>query len=362
MSKESKNVSRRNFLAGAALSVGGVSLMKTDYVLGENAENTENTENTESKKPVNQVKFSVFADFHHHPGVFCSRSAEHMPIIQNRALREKCDLIIHCGDFTHEPHLETEFVNSYNNFQIPSYHTPGNHDFDTCTPEETFHAYRIENGYYSFDRNGFRFIVLDANYFRNEDGTFTHYSKGNYFKYTGNAISNLPPEEVKWLSETLEKSPFPCILFSHQSYEREVGGIANWEEIRTLIDSVNDRHPGRVRLCINGHYHRDHIRILRNVVYFDLNSASFDWVERTHNCYPEELCKEYSLANHTVIYEDPVHAVITMNTDGLIQIDGMESKMLYGITRRDAGLRFADNCGRPVFPQVTSATMIMKYE
>lgn len=315
--------------------------------------------------PKNRVKFSVFADIHHYPGHFFSRTPQHLQLIQDRAVRENCEFIIHCGDFCHHPHKETEFIKMYSDFQIPGFHTPGNHDFDGCSWEETFQAYRFVDdfakGYYFFDKNGFRFVVLDANYFQNDDGTFTHYSHGNYFKYRGNALSILPPEEMAWLGEVLETSPWPCVLFSHQSYEREVGGIANWREIRTLIDSTNARHPGRIRLCINGHHHRDFIRVLNQVVYFDLNSASYDWVEKRHNLYPEELCKEHSMLSHTVAYEDPVHAVITLDSEGLIKIDGMESQMFMGVTRTKAGMRFADSCGRPVYPRVQSAEMRFSY-
>ena len=345
--KNSRFVNRRGFLtagAGAALSVS----------LGSAVSAQEQTAN-------NTVKFSVFADIHHAPGVFLSRTPEHLVQIQDRAVREKCDFIIHCGDFCHDPQKETEFVKLFNDFQIPSYHTPGNHDFDGCSCEATFKAYRLENGFYFFDRNGFRFVVLDANYFQNEDGTFTHYSNGNYFKYRGNAITILPPEEMEWLAKTLEDSPFPCVLFSHQSFEREVGSIANWEEIRELIDSVNARHPGRIRMCINGHHHRDFIRIQNQVVYFEMNSATHEWLEKTHDLFPEDVCREHRMVNHTIVFEDPIHAVVTMDSVGLIKIEGMETEMFMGVTRTRAGMKFADASGRPVFAKVQSAEMRFSY-
>lgn len=341
--------SRRGFLTAGTAAALSLSTLETSSA-------------AESSSPKNSVKFSIFADIHHCPGQFFSRAPEHLKQIQERAVRENCDFIIHCGDFCHRPTQEMEFVESFNQFRIPGYHVLGNHDQDGCAWEETLRAYRLEKGYYFFDRNGFRFVALDANWFRNQDGTFTHYSNGNYFKYRGPAISVIPPEQLTWLADVLETSPNPCVLFSHQSFEREVGGIANWEEIRNLIDSVNARHPGRIRLCVNGHYHRDFLRVLNQVVYFDLNSASFDWVERTHDLYPKELCEKYSLVNHTVVYEDPVHAVITLDSEGLIKIDGMESKMLLGVTRTKAGLAFADSSGRPVFPKVQSAEMRFRYE
>lgn len=336
-------LTRRNFLTSTALAaVSGAAL-------------------AEEVQPKQTVKFCLFSDIHHHPASFFSEAPKRLAKIQARALEENCDFIIHCGDFCHNPAKMGDFVAQFNDFQIPSHHVMGNHDFDGCGFEETFDAYKAPKGYYYFDCKGFRFVAIDANYFRNEDGTFTHYDHGNYFKYKGNAIANIPPEEFAWLKETLETSPFPCILFSHQSVEREVGGIANWEDVRKMLEAVNAAHPGRVRMYMNGHHHRDFMRLLNGIVYFDVNSASFDWVERFHDKYPKELCEKFPLAAHTVIFEDALYAIVTLDSDGLIQIDGTETKMLYGVTRQSAGLQFGDGSGRPVFPKVQSAKFRMIY-
>ncbi|MBQ2820568.1 MAG: metallophosphoesterase [Thermoguttaceae bacterium] len=341
--KNSRPMDRRHFLTAGAASTLAVSLAPS---LQAEVSSTNSAKNT--------VKFSLFADIHHAPGSFFSNAPKRLTQIQERAIREKCDFIIHCGDFCHNPKKETGFVKQFNDFQIPGYHVLGNHDFDGCSDEETFKAYRLQKNYYFFDRNGFRFVALDANYFRNEDGTFTHYSNGNYFKYRGNAISVIPPEQVAWLAETLENSPYPCVLFSHQSVEREGKSIKNWEEIRNLIDSVNARHPGRIRMCVNGHHHRDFIRILNQVIYFDLNSTTHEWLSKRHDLFPKEITEKYPMANHTVIFEDPVHAIVTMDSEGLIKIEGMKSQMFLGITPEKAGCVSADSSGRPVSPTVQS--------
>lgn len=306
-------------------------------------------------------KFSVFADIHHNPGVFYTRTPEHLVQIQERALKERCDLIIHAGDFCHDPTKIMDFVELYNNFSIPSYHCLGNHDQDGCAWEQTLECYKMPNGHYFFDKKGFRFIVFDPNYLF-LDGKYVHYTKGNYYKHP-KALNNVPPEQVEWMKQTMTHSPFPCILISHQSLERESGGVKNRHEIRKIINDINKRFPGRVRLCINGHYHRDFISIQDNVIYFDLNSASYDWVgnRACKGLFPEELCKQYRAIDHTVVYNDPVHAVITMKQDGYIKIDGMESSMFMGIDRAKAKASLYDSAGRPVFPRVSSAEMKMFY-
>ena len=347
--KEAGFCSRRTFLTTVGLAAGGGPLLgRTD------AEEPKLNGGQKSASEPNRVKFSVFADLHHFPGVFYSQTPEHLTAIQERAVRENCDFIIHVGDFTHNPPACQDFIAQYNHFALPSYHTLGNHDQDGCPWEETLRAYQMEQGHYYFDRNGFRFIVLDPNYIL-LDGQYIHYTASNYYKTAGRHPI-VPPEQLHWLSERLRDAPGPCVLFSHQSFEREIGGVLNWREIRDLIHGVNREIPGRVRLCVNGHHHRDFLRVLDDVVYFDLNSATHDWVERTHDLYPKELCEQYKLINHTVVFNDPIHAVITLDAAGLIKIEGMESSMLMDITREKAGMNFADQSGRPVFPRVQSAT------
>lgn len=337
---------RRNFIKGSLFA--GVTSVSS--VWGEDSGSAKS----------GHVKFSVFADIHHYPGVFRSQTPEHLIQIQKRAVQEHCDFIIHVGDFTHNPSAVMDFVDLYNNFKIPSYHVLGNHDQDGCGWQDTLKAYRMKEGHYFFDKNGFRFIILDPNYIL-QNGTYTHYSKGNYYKAPSQSHPIIPPDQLKWLKETVLESNGPCIMFSHQSYERETGGILNWREIRKVIDEANLQYPGRVRLCINGHYHRDFLRILNNVVYFDLNSASYDWVEKPHNLYPEDLCKKIKLLNHTVAYEDPIHAVITLDLDGSMKIDGMESRMFMDVTREKAKLPLTDSSGRPVVPKVQSANFKFLY-
>ena len=84
------------------------------------------------------------------------------------------DFAIELGDFKddsggREPtlaHLE-RIESSFARFKGPRYHVAGNHDFDCITAEEFFS--RIPNngvasktGYYSFEKGGVKFIVLNA--------------------------------------------------------------------------------------------------------------------------------------------------------------------------------------------------------
>lgn len=299
------------------------------------------------------MKFSVFADFHHWPERFMRGTIDELTFIQQRAEEAGAEFIIHAGDFCHGPSLCPEFINLYNNFHIPSYHILGNHDTD-CTPyEETLRMYNMPDGHYYFDHNGYRIVVCDPNYLF-LDGEYIHYSMSNCYPHPKER-DYMPPEQLEWLKETIESSPYHCILISHESFEREnCGMVKNRMEVRQIINDANRKKPHSELMCINGHLHRDNIRILDNVCYFDLNSTSWDYLATPHNLYPKELHEKYTSLSKTVVYNDPVHAIITLEGTS-ITIEGMESSMFMGINREHTENDICDEDGRPVVPKVQTA-------
>ena len=246
---------------------------------------------------------------------------------------------------------------------MPTYHILGNHDADETTFEEVLQAYRMENDFYFFDRNGFRFIVLNSSNLL-LDGEYVHYSLGNYFKHPSQR-EYFSRQAIDWLAGVLQESPLPCILFSHASLERESdgrdGAVHNRDQVIPIIREANRRCPGKVRMAINGHMHRNGLSIQEDVVYLDLNSTTFDWLPEPHDYFPEEITKEYNLARHTVIINDPVHAIIELDTDGTFKIDGMKSSFFMGITREMTDNPKLDQAGRPASAEVLSAHFKMFY-
>ena len=85
---------------------------------------------------MNKIKFLVFADLHHYPGIFYTNAEEKLEKIKKRAIENDVDMVIHLGDFCHGPHLEGEFVKKYHDFPMPAYHTIGNHENDNSGYEE----------------------------------------------------------------------------------------------------------------------------------------------------------------------------------------------------------------------------------
>ena len=121
-----------------------------------------------------------------------------------------------------------------------------------------------------------------------------------------------------------------------------------------MIRRQNAKRPHAVLMVINGHYHVDSLRILDGVCHWDLNSASYNWVDNAHNNYPAELCEQIQLISNTVVYNDPIHAIVTLEGT-TITIEGMKSSLFMGIGREHTPNPYYDTAGRPALPEIQSA-------
>ena len=319
------------------------------------------------------LKVCVFSDLHFTPGVYTNDTPEFLERILARAEAEKCDMVIHAGDMVQNVAEKPvrDLVRRYNEFKVPSYHVIGNHEQDGTPHEAVLDVYQIERGYYSFDRGGFRFVVLDPNYFCNEPGKYIHHSKGNYFhRSIISTINWVPPDQLEWLKDALDSSPYPCVVLSHQSFERGPGGavVSNAAEVRDVFNAANAKHPGRVRLVINGHLHVDNLRILDNIAYWDVASANmYYWGPRQY-AYPKEyLAKHagapYTLgsAEDTLGWNDPLSGILTLYQNGRMRIDGSSSDWMFGITPKMVNFPEYDGSDRLIQPVIKSADITLNF-
>lgn len=312
------------------------------------------------------LKVCVFADIHYHPGVWTnSEDMSFLEKILARAESERCDMLIHLGDFMHGVRSDKQkaYLKLYNDFKIPGYHILGNHDQDGNPYKETCEAYRMPDGHYSFDKGGFRFVIADPNYFCNEPGKFIHHDCGNYFKRVkGSTINWIPPEQMEWMRSTIIGSPYPCIVLSHQSFERGRGApVSNKAEVQGVFNEANTKKPGTVRLVMNGHMHMDHLRVLDNILYWDVNSANYQYYGKKHDKYPAEYVKTHRGAVNNIAWKEPLSAILTMWPNGRIKIDGSKSDWLFGVSPKDAGYPACDGDGRETLPVIQSADMTFTY-
>ncbi len=307
------------------------------------------------------MKFFLFADFHFSPKGYLNPEIEGLHKFQRIAEEKKCDMMLHLGDFCHGPSAVMDFVEEYNNFHIPSYHCLGNHDVQEDPRDVVVKAYRMPDHHYILDKGGYRFIIADTNFmYDDKKGEFVPYDGTNYYGVEGR--ETLPPEEIEWIKESIETSPYPCILCSHASFER-YDCVKNGEVVRKIIDDANKKKPHSVIMVMNGHHHKDHVTIINNVVYFDVTSPAFDCAGcppmPPHDKYPKEVYEKKKLAGWIIAPNDPLYYVVTLEGN-TIDIEGCEpTTMFCGVGHKELGMDEYDNMGRKYTPYVSSARITL---
>lgn len=168
--------------------------------------------------------------------------------------RQKVAFVVELGDLINAgPSKEAEFEylrtarEVLKPLDVPKHFVLGNHCVDTLTKAEFLKGCGrdAEPTYYSFDMDGYHFVVLDADFL--EDGT--PYAAGN-FQWTDTWI---PKGEQEWLEDDLAKSKGrPTIIFVHQNLhdEKNVHGVKNAPEVRSILEASGD-----VIAVFQGHMH-----------------------------------------------------------------------------------------------------------
>lgn len=136
----------------------------------------------------------------------------------------------------------------------------GNHCVDTLTKSEFLGQTGQAASYYSFDRGGVHFIVLDACF--RSDGVA--YERKN-FEWTD---SNIPPAEVEWLRGDLAATTDPVVVFVHQRLDVEDNhGVNNGAAVRDALEISN-----KVLGVFQGHSHKNDQRELGGIHYTTLRA------------------------------------------------------------------------------------------
>ncbi len=223
---------------------------------------------------------------------------------------EKVDFVIHLGDFKDEDlnkkeadtlHYLRQLESEYAKFQGSRFHCVGNHDVDSITKEQFL--LNVENtgisnnkSYYSFNKNGFHFIVLDANF--NKDGSHHFFKEGSDWLDT-----NLTQKQINWLKEDLKNTQLPTIVFCHHPlFEYYHDGnkyhINDFKEVQQILETSK-----KVLAVFQGHIHNEEFREINNIHYITqfgmvdysgLENNSFAIVELTSNSLKVEGFKRTS--------------------------------------------------------------------
>ena len=176
------------------------------------------------------ITFGLVADAHQdimHDG------EERLEAFIKATIEHNTDFNIQIGDFCEPKAKNLGFLNLWKQYKGPKHHVLGNHDMDSSTKEVTIDYWGMEAKYYSFDQNGFHFVVLDANYL-NLEGKFVDYSKSNFYIDSSHRAW-INPEQIEWLQADLTQTKLPTIIFSHQGLANDAWGVKNRTSIQKTI-------------------------------------------------------------------------------------------------------------------------------
>jgi predicted phosphodiesterase len=260
------------------------------------------------------LRFGIIADVH--KDIMHDADERLLAFIQHMK-KEQVDFIVQLGDFCVPKEANKKFLNIWNSFSGPRFHVLGNHDTDGgYTREQTVAWWKMPSRYYKFEQSGVQFIVLDGN-----DRPKNH--SGGYPRF-------IEEDQLNWLRHQLEASELPIVVFVHQSLEREEkGGVQNGADVRQILEEANTK-AGRRRVvaCFSGHHHRDYVRQINDIVYPQINSASYHWVgaDFQHVRYSESIDQTHPYIKYTVPYKDALFAIVTIDrAKSFMSIDGKRS-------------------------------------
>jgi len=251
------------------------------------------------KRDKPSLKIGIIADVHQD---IIFDGTKRIKKFLNDARKLNVDFIIQLGDFALPRNVNQKFINTWNNYNGLKYHVLGNHDMVDFgfKKDQTMKWWGMNKRYYSFDKGGLHFIVLDGN--DKNPGDWKEY----YYRYIG-------AEQRNWLENDLKQTSFPVIIFSHQSLDAN-SGIKNRDEIRKIIESIKFKNDStKVIACISGHHHDDYIQSINGINYIHINSASYKWVGEKYKFsrFSKKIESKFPSITKTCPYKNSLYTFMT---------------------------------------------------
>ena len=281
------------------------------------------------------LRILVFTDLH---SEIIDNAEERVNSIIDSAKANYVDLIINIGDFgyhgnTSESLCEEEnqpvnynifysqksnkymlrtreLLDKFEDLNLPILHTLGNHDMDFNSKETAVEDYGMINNYYYYDIKNFRIIVLDTNYYLDENNNEISYKFGNNFNQKKKAV--LPYEQVEWLKIAVETEK-NLIICSHNVLNDDPRGIGNHQVVDDILNNT-----GKKILALSGHKHIDKLTIKDNLSFLEVNSVSYYWLgedKKVNTNYPADYLKEHPVLPYILRYPDPLYAIISLENE-----------------------------------------------
>ena len=259
-------VDRRSFLQRSSLILAGVGCEMSQAAQRGSAESP--TSKPPTPKPA--VRFGLLTDTHY----------ADKPPAGTRHYRESLDKIregitafnrggvsfaVELGDFidaAKEVPDELAYLAKleavYATVRADRHYVLGNHCCWTLTKPQFFDHCGAKKPFYSFDRNGFHFVILDACY--RADGV--SYGGRNY-EWTD---TDIPPAEREWLAADLDVASGKTVVFVHQRLDvKNHYGVKSGPAVRKILEE-----SGKVLAVFQGHNHINEHKYIGGIHYCTL--------------------------------------------------------------------------------------------
>jgi hypothetical protein len=148
----------------------------------------------------------------------------------------------------------------------------------------------------------------------------------------------LPPDQGK-----------KVLVFSHAAISGEWSSTPDAAQAREILNA----YPGTVLLCANGHLHTDHFSVIDHIAYWDVNVVqNGGWRPHDGYHYAEDMTYDFQdydekgqpkgapqslplnsmkQAKNTWFFREPLSAIVTVNENGEVKIEGSRTSWVYDI-------------------------------
>ncbi|HWR12687.1 MAG TPA: metallophosphoesterase [Rectinemataceae bacterium] len=178
-------------------------------------------------------------------------------------------------------------------FRGPRYHVFGNHDTDQAAKADFLSIVKNTDtasgaSYYSFDRGGVHFIVMDSS-FRANGASYSGIpgEPGSGYSWDD---ANIPAEEVAWLAADIAAAAAPVVVLTHQQLNGQElvdaaydpkHSVRNAPVVRGVLEA-----SGKVLAVFGGHYHDGGYQEIGGINYIVLQAnAAYGNDVSYHNQY-----------------------------------------------------------------------------
>ena len=193
---------------------------------------------------------------------------------------QELDFVAHLGDFVdRDPDDFAAVQDVAAQLKTPLYHVLGNHDFSASgrSTEQACRNLGLRQPYYSFDRGGVHFVVLNSNelslvdvppsktILRAERQKFLAKLRAEGKSYAQSYNGGLGAAQLAWFRQelsTAREQNLPVVVFAHHPvFPPNMHNMVNCEEVLALLDEFPPL------AFMNGHNHVGALGVRSNVPY-----------------------------------------------------------------------------------------------